>query len=480
MNIIDLPKEAFKIKKLQDLEKNGVLKDNLDAINYVYQYYFETKNGMFFFYDVRLDTFEMKTSDDFKKEVINKFVSKKINDQFRLNSKIYTVVSRIGKPRVYYENDEYFLNEGGSFLHQKYKQYDEYSEEIKSCVQMILDLMKVISCDNDEDVFKAYILWYAQIARGIKTECIPTRVSSVQGIGKTTEPRFFTEFVFGLKVCLQYNKTEAITGNFNKIFLGKLLIVLEDLQELGGDAECRKFASSLKTLCTEKYSIYRDVFEKPIQAENISNFIITSNYNIKDSEGRRIIPLDMNLSRRKDYSYFSDIEDKCFNNQVGEAMFSYLLTKISDEEAKKFYGQRDFPVTQNKRIAIATTLSSVHKFIKFEYVLKKKNISKIVRGDFYLMYVDYCTTNNFRKCGKNEFYKKLEEVAIKATKNNGDHYYNYSEEQLTKISNDEKWICKYDDFEVEDIPTYNVEEIDYKSKYEDLLSKYNDLLKNKV
>ena len=43
------------------------------------------------------------------------------------------------------------------FLHKKYKSYDEYSDNIKEGVDMILDMIKQISCNNQNDVYDAYI-----------------------------------------------------------------------------------------------------------------------------------------------------------------------------------------------------------------------------------------------------------------------------------------------------------------------------------
>ena len=50
INEIVLPTEAYSVAKLQDLQMNGQLKDHLDAINYVYQYYHEISGGLFFIF----------------------------------------------------------------------------------------------------------------------------------------------------------------------------------------------------------------------------------------------------------------------------------------------------------------------------------------------------------------------------------------------------------------------------------------------
>jgi hypothetical protein len=57
---LELPKIKFYVEDLQDKYKNGLLRDHLDAVNYVQEYYFESKNGMYYFYDVISDDFEFK------------------------------------------------------------------------------------------------------------------------------------------------------------------------------------------------------------------------------------------------------------------------------------------------------------------------------------------------------------------------------------------------------------------------------------
>ena len=122
-----------------------------------------------------------------------------------------------------------------------------------------------------------------------------------------------------------------------------------------------------------------------------------------------------------------------------------MLTELTDEECKNFYGQRDFPLTDNKKISIANSLSSVYKFLKFEYVIKKQPIDKIIRDDFFNEYKSFCLNNNFTKTGKNEFYKKLEDIGINAYPSNGKNYFKCDYEKLKEISDKEKWICRFDD-----------------------------------
>ncbi len=416
MKIIELPKIPFSVITLQDKFINGKLKDNLDAYEYIFQYYFEVNCGMYYFYDVNKDEFVFKTDMDFKKEVLNKIPNKRFAETVKTNPYIYQVQCKIGKPRVYVENNNYFINESGCFKHQSYKPFDEYDNETKKKVKVMLDMIKEISCNNDDELFKSYMTYYAQLARGMKTEVIIYRKSPIQGFGKSKETDFIMKYVFGEKVCLLCSTSEPLISNFNKIFMGKLLIIFEELPTFS-DSQWSGVSSKLKTLCTENMSIYRDVFEKPVQTQNISNFMINTNVeSIKDSDGRRYIILDLNPSRKDDYKYFEYIIKECFNDKVGEAFFSYLLTKITDEECNKFYGQRDFPLTENKKIAISNRMPSYYKFIKENYILLKQDIKKSERKEFYKEYVAFCEISKYKNCGRNDFFKRLSEIDIKPEK----------------------------------------------------------------
>jgi hypothetical protein len=195
--------------------------------------------------------------------------------------------------------------------------------------------------------------------------------------------------------------------------------------------------------------IYRNVYKKAIEAPNNVNLIGTTNYTIPKMQGRRLIPLDIALHRKGNKDYFKNIANKCFNLQVGEAFFSYLLTEITDEEVDNYDCQKDFPDTENKLIAISNALHSVHKFIKFDYILRQKSITKILTTELYNFYKFYCSKEKVRECGKNDFYQKLEEIKILKKKINGREYYNISYEDLKAIADKEKWICKYDEFETD-------------------------------
>ena len=452
---LNLPTESFDVVKLQNYFNNdNIKKKYTKTIKYIGKYYFESSRGTYIYYNYREDiksgekgTFEIRTSDEFRKEILNKVENNKlILAQIKMSSKIHTVVSELFKPRYYMIKNKYFLNECIGFKHKKYKPYDKYDKDVKDGVNLMLDFINEVSCCNNKEMFDSYLKYLATLCRGKKTDVIIYK-KSVEGTGKSTESEFLMKYVFGMDVCL-ISGTEPLLTNYNKIFMGKIFVVFEELPTFS-KSQWESVSSKLKTLTTEDMCVYRDLYEKQICASNLLNFQINTNVeSLKDSHGRRIIILDINPSRLGDYKFFDNLKKKCFNDKIGEAFYSYLMTKITDNEVENFNAQRDFPKTNNKLLAISNQLNSVYKFIKMEHVLRKQGISKILCKELYNNYIDFCNENKIQyHYGRNVFYQTLDGIKINRMDVKNKPYYKVSLDILNEISNKGKWICEYDEYE---------------------------------
>jgi hypothetical protein len=362
-------------------------------------------------------------------------------------------------------------------MHKSYKPYNDYSDKIKANVNTVLNMIKEISCNNDENLYDAYIKYISQLCHGIKTEVVIYKKSE-QGTGKSTETDFLMNHVLGKDICV-ISGTEPLLKDFNKILMGKLLVIFEELPTFS-TREWEAVSSKIKTFTTEKTSIFRGLFKEPVQAENNMNFVINTNCDsIKDSNGRRIMIMPINTIRKGDYEYFKKIRDDCFNDQVGEAFFAYMKTEVNIDG---FYAQKDFPENENKQFAISNLLHSTFKFIKYNYVLANKEIKKVKPDELYEEYTNYCINNGCKTIGKNDFMKKLKEVGIVHRKTCGNNYYFCTCDELKVISDKNKWVCDYyDEYSNVDENETTVEDdddddMDYKTKYLNLL-KENETLK---
>jgi len=467
------PKAGSQSKKQLIKDTSDGLQEKLNKLqmkcykpvtDYVYLYYYETNGANYWFYDCNDRSFKKVKNDEFLKEVINKIDKSLFCSLFEKNHKIFRIVSRLNRPRTYKENGYYFINECGQYLHTKYKQYNDYSEDVKAKVDKVLNMIKVISCNSNDELFEAYIKYLSQLVKGQKTEVVIYKKSE-QGTGKSTETDFIINYVLGKDLCV-ISGTEPLLSNFNKILLGKLLVVFEELPTFS-QKEWEVVSSKIKTMTTEKTFIYRSLFKDAIEAENISNFMINTNVeSIKDSDGRRIMIMPVSNVRKGDKEYFEDLRKTCFNLEVGEAFFSYLM----GIDTTSFYAQTDFPETENKRLAIANLLHPVYKFLKFNFVLKTKGLEKIKPKDLYDNYICWSKISDAKRIvQKTDFFKKMEDIGIKYKITSGARFYKETYEDLKFISDSNKWLCEYDevenDEEEDDDDSDDETTINWKEKY---------------
>ena len=287
----------------------------------------------------------------------------------------------------------------------------------------------------------------------------------MQGVGKSTETNFLVYHVFGTKVSMVCTTTDPLLTSYNKILLGKVYVVFEELPAFS-QAQWMAIGGKIKTMATEKNLQYSDKYEKSITAPNNINLAINTNVPaLKDIEGRRIYLVMFNTSRKSDYVYFEDIHD-CMKNDVGEAFYSYLMVKVTDDMVNNFKAERDLPQNRAKLNGIANSLPSAYKFIKEKYVLKRQKITKIKRSELYKLYICYTTDNTIKHVsGRNDFYDKLKEIGIVSRTSTGNEYFDVSIEQLEDIATKFQWVCEYDEYEKPEDKKDDV--IDYKYRYEE-------------
>jgi hypothetical protein len=465
LEIFELPQNQFTVSELQRIHTEclktqhkmivdnggdisvGIINRSMKPLKlYIDLYYYEIEKGNYMYYDVFTKEFKYKEKKDFINEVIMKLDESLYKNIFQKNHKIFTIVSKIDKPILYNIGDHYFLNECRGFLHIGYKPFETYSDELKSKLQIMLDYIKEVSCGNDETFFNCYLKYLAQVCRGIRTEVIIYK-KTMQGCGKSTESDFIIEYVLGTAVSVN-SGTEPLLTPYNKSLLGKIYVVFEELPVFSS-AQWSGVSSMAKKIATNPRLDYRTLYESPINAENNANLIINTNCeSIKDSNGRRIVIMPVNNSRMNDYKYFGYLRDNCFNLEVGEIFYSYLMSL----DVKGFYAQKEFPETSAKRIAISELLPPHMKFLKYEYYLKSKEIKKVSPSDLFKEYSFYCNLNGIKHpLTKNNFYKELKaDLAIEPYKTAGYMKYDVTLETLKDLATRFKWICQYDEFEEEE------------------------------
>jgi len=412
---------------------DGCLQDNLEpAKTYIDKYFFQTSKGEICFIDykrqleiVSMPTFRTVYSNKFPKQISKWF--------FTENSKIYDIVCSINAPTIDRENLK--INCSGKFLHE-YKPYADFDKSIHDKVNLFLTSVKENLCSNKQEIFDYLLKWTANMIQGNKNTSIIYLKSPFEGIGKSSYPKFIADHVIGRDLSVN-SGASPLTTNFNYPLLGKLLVVFEELKLR--DSDWASASAKLKTMVSEKYDSYEAKNQNAVQAENISNYIIPTNVDaIQHADGRRVFQLDLSTAKMGNDEYWKTIYDTCYNNTVGHAFFCFLK-EINLSE----FRSSNIPETQAKQDVKAKLLPIEQKFLKDEFVLKKKELKHTV-ADLYNLYRQYCLSQDKKASHLMDFNTRMRELQLEYKKTKGCNWYVYSYETLKEMSVKFKWIHELD------------------------------------
>ena len=137
--------------------------------------------------------------------------------------------------------------------------------------------------------------------------------------------------------------------------------------------------------------------------------------------------LDVQTHYKGNCEYWYNIYNNCFNNDVGDALYSYFY----EIDTTNYYPQQ-YPMTENKLNSISKRLDFTFQYIKEEYILCNKDL-KSKLSDLYDDYKFWCTKTQKKACQKTDFVSKLKEIQIYHKKSNGYLVYNYKLDVLKEI-----------------------------------------------
>ena len=425
----------FSFTELKRLIADGQLRDLQDAKNYILNYFYPLTNGMVMFANggikkmLSTEVFRTTYASRFGKELLKWFVHDTVN--------IYDIIIDTKKPFIYCDS----INTFAGFKHTEAK---EFSKQAKKGCKMMLDFIKQVWCNNNNDSYEYVLNWLANMIRGNKNSTILYLKSFIEGIGKSTVTQFILYHVLGKDICIESN-SDVLKSSYNEILSGKLMVVFEEL-ESASDKDWQLMSTKLKRWSTSNEVIYSDKYIKSYESNNINNYIINTNVEaIKASEGRRYYILDLSTKYKNNHEYFDTLYETCFNDEVGHVFYQFMISR----DTKKFNPQ-NFVETQAKKIAQSDRLHSLFKFIKFNYILDGHDI-KILTKQLYEEYLQYIAlTNSVNKLTKNKMISLLREHGIDYRTSNGKMTYNISNAQLRDIGNKYKFFFDDDAEEIEE------------------------------
>jgi hypothetical protein len=418
--------QEFCFNKMNQLYENGNLKDHLDCKNYISNYFHPLNNGTHAF--IENNTISIIQDETMNKVYLQRF-KKDIKAWYRNETIPKKIICDINKPTV----GTNFINVGKQLKH-KYCEYKHFEKEIRENVKTMLSYIKEVWANNDEKVYQYMLKWLSNMVKGNKNKtCIYAK--SLQGAGKSTLPEFIRDHVIGRDITCK-GKADHLKGQHNLQLLGRIFVYFEELQ-IFNDKEWYAVDSELKDMITDDWGSYTDKYEKRFEAQNINNYMIVTNSNLKGVNGRRYLVCDLSSKRLDDFKYYGNLRNKCFNDIVGHAFYCYLMEINVDN-----FNSLDMPETKNKLAIISELLPPIEKFLKFNFVLRNASINMKLK-DLWMQYKEF-DHGKSENVSIQRFSEQMRELGFEYSKQDGYSTYKISIDELNNIAKKRKWLHELD------------------------------------
>ena len=362
MNKIDL-NDSFNLNNIREKaeskkyhSKKEVIEDLSKVIRYIDD---GSESYVIKSFDTFTNTYQLKFAND-------AFISRSLrrinlwksgNEQITVYSLFIEHLSKFCMKGVKFNSsDENVLSLFHGFAHNILEHVD------MNKIQMFLELIKEVICNNNELVYQYVLNWIAFVVQnpGVKTG-IAIVLKGLQGIGKNRFTDTICEMMKGYSA-KNITDINELTGQFNSIVEGKMMIVLNELKNCGDDRLAN--FNALKSIITDIMIRINEKNQPRRDAENVANFIFCTNnsFPVKiDSGDRRYLVLDCNGKHKGDFKYFEQLVD----NQ-DDVFYDNLLTFFIKRDISTFQ-VREIPMTEAKQDLIDASKSPIDQWICDNY-----------------------------------------------------------------------------------------------------------------
>lgn len=284
--------------------------------------------------------------------------------------------------------------------------------------------------NNNEEIYNYIVSWFAGLVTNLSSiNKVALVMISGQGTGKGTFVEFMN-FILRSHNIISVAGVESITGDFNKALEGKRLV---NINEMGSTKDEFKanFDKMKNLIDCPTLSINPKGFEK-YDINNIANYLLFTNHKdsmIIEADDRRYAIFSMDGAHKNDDSYFSKIRDTCFNQEVANEFYTYLL----DFEAVNL---NKIPETDLKREMINMSKHSSVKFIDniledvgmkdniFDFTMKNDDKKYVLAKNLYTFYKNWCSENGERNIvSSTKFGMMIKDKLGKSRSKYGNLYY---------------------------------------------------------
>ena len=287
-------------------------------------------------------------------------------------------------------------------------------EEVKQGLELMKTFLFEVWANNDQTVYNYIISWFAGLFTNLKgINMVALAMVASQGTGKGFFLQFLKYLLRGANVC-ESQGVGSITQKHNTAIQNKRLVVINEMSSTRD--EFKSNFDKIKTYISDPVVQLEPKGVDPFQINNIGNYILFTNHRdaiIIEESDRRYAVFEMSSIHINDTAYFANLADKCFNQEVANAFYTYLL----DFPAVNI---RVIPDTDLRREMMTISKSTPLKFLDAirEEQLVQDDITEVFANELYQKYADWCKNSGERSITSTKFGLVIKtRLELRRTKN---------------------------------------------------------------
>ena len=275
--------------------------------------------------------------------------------------------------------------------------------------------------------------------KGRKNDTMLIFVSATEGCGKSFFTSMLIELMGHLASC---RPTPKQIIEFNTMTLGKFFV---NIEETGDKADFTVFVQKIKGMITDTHYTYEGKHTNAIIAPCVSNFMITSNFQINLLSGRRdlnITPSTLWLGETEKFNKLLAHTEEDMQN-----VFNFFYQK----DTSNFRGQKDKPDLMSNQMKIIENMNNVWHYVKMEIYMNllasKKPQIIIKKTDSYEKYKAFLEILKDGKyaCSKSNFFEKIKELNVEEKRMTDGQFFVFKLKELQHEFNKRKLLSPEDD-----------------------------------
>lgn len=263
--------------------------------------------------------------------------------------------------------------------------------------QPILDFVHHVLADECKPTGDYILNWVAEMIQNAgainKPGVCLVLVSEAQGTGKGTFDEFLRDLIGPIhSVMLQ--DSGLITGQFNQILQGKLLVTLDEAIY----SRDKRAWQTMKSLLAGADMTIHPKFMTPYQVPNIARFMVLSNSrHVVDAEldDRRYYIVEVSKRAKENIPYFTELR-KCWTNGGKESFYNYLLGRKFDRESFLLSRTKLTSIMKANRLGSMDAFNqwvsrTIHwaRITKKDGTLQSLSADKLTQVDYAVLFNDY-------------------------------------------------------------------------------------------